>query len=34
MLKPSRAINRVNVELKINVSDISSVSVIRVDVVE
>jgi hypothetical protein len=33
VLKCSRAINRINVELKINVSEISSVSIFRVDVV-
>jgi hypothetical protein len=32
-LKSSRAINRINVELKTNVSEISSVSIFRVDVV-
>jgi hypothetical protein len=32
VLKPSRAISRVTVELKTNVSDISSVSIIRVDI--
>jgi hypothetical protein len=33
VLKSSRAISRVNVELKTNVTEISSVSIIRVDVV-
>jgi hypothetical protein len=33
VLKSSRVINRINVELKTNVSEISSVSIIRVDVV-
>jgi hypothetical protein len=32
VLKSSRATSRVNVELKTNVSEISSVSIIRVDI--
>jgi hypothetical protein len=31
MVKPTRAISSVNVELKTNVSEISSVSIIRFD---